>query len=80
MINSIKEEKGITLIALVVTIIVILILAGITLSLSIGNNETLIKRAHDAGKIHENALQNEITALDNFDREAGNVINELVYN
>lgn len=79
MINSIMEEKGITLIALVVTIIVILILAGITISLSIGNNETIIQRAHDSGHVYANALQNEITSIDNFDREAGNIISTIKY-
>ena len=36
-----KREKGITLIALVITIIVLLILAGISISLVIGNNGVL---------------------------------------
>ena len=33
-----KQEKGITLIALVVTIVVLLILAGVSISLVIGND------------------------------------------
>ena len=33
-----KEKKGITLIALVITIIVLLILAGITISMLFGEN------------------------------------------
>lgn len=33
-----KEQKGITLVALVITIIVLLILAGISISLALGNN------------------------------------------
>ena len=37
------QEKGITLVALVVTIIVLLILAGIALSLVLGNNGILGK-------------------------------------
>jgi len=36
-----KSEKGITLVALVITIIVLLILAGITLMLALGNNGIL---------------------------------------
>ena len=33
-----KKERGITLVALVVTIIVLLILAGVAISLTIGKN------------------------------------------
>ena len=36
-----KSEKGITLVALVITIIVLLILAGITLMLALGDNGIL---------------------------------------
>ena len=39
-----KNENGITLIALVVTIVVLLILAGISLNLVLGNNG-LIKKS-----------------------------------
>ena len=42
-----KEERGITLIALVVTIVVILILAGITISLVFGSNG-VIQKAQDS--------------------------------
>ena len=38
-----KRNKGITLIALVITIIVSLVIAGIALSLSLGNNGILEK-------------------------------------
>ena len=36
-----KNKKGITLVALVVTIVVLLILAGVSLNLLIGNNGVL---------------------------------------
>lgn len=38
-----KNEKGITLIALVITIIVLLILAGVTIAMLTGNNGILTK-------------------------------------
>ena len=44
---SSKEERGITLIALVVTMVVLLILAGITISLVFGSNG-VIKKAQDS--------------------------------
>ena len=45
--NKIKSTKGITLIALVITIVVLLILAGITMATLIGDNG-LINKAKDA--------------------------------
>ena len=52
-----KEQKGITLIALVITIIVLLILAGVTIAMLTGNNsapakanEASIRDAIGAGK------------------------------
>ena len=42
-----KRQKGITLIALVVTIVVLLILAGITISLVFGSNG-VIQKAQDS--------------------------------
>ena len=44
-----KNQKGITLIALVITIIVLLILAGVTISLTVGKNGAL-SRARTAVK------------------------------
>ncbi len=38
MMNNMKEQKGITLIALVITIIVLLILAGISIAMLTGND------------------------------------------
>ena len=49
-----KQVKGITLIALVVTIIVLLILAGIALNLTIGQNG-IFSRAQEAVVVNENA-------------------------
>ena len=41
--KQLKNQKGITLVALVVTIIVLIILAGITISMTIGNNGIFTK-------------------------------------
>ena len=43
------KEKGITLVALVVTIIIILILAGITINMIVGENG-IIRSAQEAKK------------------------------
>ena len=56
--NKMTAASGITLIALVVTIIVLLILAGVAISLSIGNNG-IFKRAQNATDTWKNAEKNE---------------------
>lgn len=63
-----KEINGITLIALVVTIIVLLILSAIAINLTIGNNG-IIKRAQDSTQKREEATaneQNELNEVANF--------------
>lgn len=50
-----KEQKGITLVALVVTIIVLLILAGVTIALVLGQNG-IIGKAQTANKSQEEAV------------------------
>ena len=50
----IKNQKGITLIALVVTIIVLIILAGISINLLFGDNG-IIKKAQNASEISQKA-------------------------
>lgn len=54
MIKETKENKGITLVALVVTIIVLLILAGIVMSLTIGN-QGLFNRSNQAVQEYQEA-------------------------
>ena len=73
-VKKVNNKKGtiagITLVALVVTIVVLLILAGVTIAL-IMNNSSIIKRAIDARDDTTNAVDKEIAGLDNL----GNVIN-----
>ena len=57
-----KQVKGITLIALVVTIIVLLILAGIALNLTIGQNG-IFTRAQKSVNTWRNAETNEQLAM-----------------
>ena len=58
-----KVEKGITLVALVVTIIILLILAGVTLNLVLSNNG-LIGRVKQGAGSYKNASLNEQAELD----------------
>ena len=57
----VKNKKGITLIALVVTIVVLLILAGVTISLLLDENG-IIAKSKDAGNANRaEAIKEEIT-------------------
>ena len=56
------KNRGITLIALIITIIIMLILAGIVLSLTIGENG-IIKKAQIAGQNYIDAAQYEENML-----------------
>ena len=70
-----KKERGITLIALIVTIIVLLILAGVTISLAI-NNQGIFNKAKTAGNAYINAQTTEQTGLNTADQEMQNIMNE----
>ena len=58
-----KNKEGITLVALVVTIIVLLILAGVAINLTIGN-KGLFSRAKLAINEWENATKTEKSEID----------------
>ena len=68
-----KQVKGITLVALVVTIIVLLILAGVAISFTLGD-DGIFRRASDASKIYENAQRNEEESL----KEVSNYIDDIL--
>mgnify|MGYP000965953754 FL=1 len=57
-----EEEKGITLVALVVTIVVLLILAGVSINLVLGNNG-IIAKAKDAETKSAEASQNDLKGM-----------------
>ena len=58
-----KEQKGITLIALVITIIVLLILAGVTIAMLGGNNGTPAKANEAAAKDAVAAAKDQINLV-----------------
>ena len=63
MKTKIKQEKGITLIALVVTIVVLLILAGVSIN-AIFSDNGIINKAKDAQNKMDQATQNDLDAID----------------
>ena len=72
---SMKNSKGITLVALVVTIVVLLILAGVSINLVLGENG-LISNAKEARDKTKTAEANEKSQLDS----ASDFISEVVNN
>ncbi len=58
-----KKEKGITLVALVVTIVVLLILAGVSISLIL-DNQGVINQSKKARTEYQNAANYERQVLD----------------
>ena len=74
--QKIREEKGITLVALVVTIIVLIILAGVTLNIVLDQNG-IINKAKQAVGDYENAqkaeqeLLGQLDAYFEFNEQAG---------
>ena len=75
---KVKNQKGITLIALVITIVVLLILAGVSINALFSDNG-IIARAKDAqNKINEAEKKDleAINELNNWLEETGGIKNE----
>ena len=69
-----KEMKGITLVALVVTIVVLLILAGVSINLVLGNNG-IIAKAKDAETKSAEASQNDLIGMNELAQQLEEQIN-----
>ena len=72
--NNKRAEKGITLIALVVTIVVLLILAGVSLN-AIFSENGIIKRAKDAQNKMDQATQNDLDSINELNNWIDGKIN-----
>ncbi len=70
------KEKGITLVALVVTIVIMLILAGITLNIALGDNG-LLKQAKKAVEKYKEAQEQENNSLSSFERQLDGIGNKI---
>ena len=73
--EKINKRKGITLISLVITIILILILAGITISILLNNG--IMDKAKFAKEQYANAQQGEIQDMDSVSNEIDNILNNV---
>lgn len=71
-----KSNKGITLVALIITIIVLLILAGVSISLVLQGN--ILGNAEKAVDSYDAAATNENDNLTYINQLIDNKINEIV--
>lgn len=64
---EIKNKRGVTLIALIVTIIILLILAGVSISMLVGE-DGVIEKARNAKQKTERATVIELARTDIYDK------------
>ena len=74
MKKKLKDEKGITLVALVVTIVVLLILAGVTITMLFGENG-IIKKAQEAKEATERDQQEIEQGLQDLNDQMDTILN-----
>ena len=75
MKKTFKSTKGITLIALVVTIVVLLILAGVSVNALFGNSG-IINKAKEAKELYEQKQQEESEEINKLNEQLGQYINK----
>ncbi len=74
-----KANKGITLVALIITIIVLLILAGVSISMVLGDNG-LIKKTQNAVNTYDNTAKDENKTLFNIENKFDQYLYNLEHN
>ena len=72
--NKLKSKKGITLVALVVTIVVLLILAGVSINLVLGDNG-IIAKAKETQRKSAEASQNDLISMNELAQQLEEQIN-----
>lgn len=75
LLDDVKSKNGITLIALIITIILMLILSGIVISLTLGDNG-IFKLAKVASKNYINAAGDEEKEVNNLQNNIDNILND----
>ena len=73
-LNRLKSSQGITLIALVVTIVILLILSGVTINMLLGE-DGIIRTAQEAKNTWEGAVANEQQEIQNLVNELNSIMN-----
>lgn len=75
MKKTLKNKQGITLVALVVTVIVLLILAGVTITSLLGD-DGIIQKAQQAANTMNEAIEIEQAKINDLQEQLNNVVNE----
>ena len=70
-----NKDNGITLIALIVTIVVLIIIAGVSLNIALGENGIFTK-AKQAADTYKNAAANEVKELKEAYKEIQKLLGE----
>ena len=76
LIDQKFKERGVTIMSLVITIIVLLILAGITIKLALDDNG-IIKQSRLASEEYQNKALQEQFALNQISKEIENASNNV---
>ena len=75
-IKSVNEnERGITLLALIITVVIMIILAAVTLNITLGDGG-IIDQAKTAAEATVNSAQSEQEQLDSLEQELANLLAE----
>ena len=69
------KERGITLVALVVTIIVLLILSGVTITV-LFSDDGIIRKAQQAAEATNTAVENELQGISDLTGKMNNILGE----
>ena len=71
--NEIVSERGITLLALIITVVIMIILAAVTLNITLGDGG-IIDQAKTAAESTVNSAQSEQEQLDSLEQELANLL------
>ena len=74
-LENLKKENGITLVALVITVVIMLILAGVAIA-AIVDGDGLFNRARQAAESYENAARDEADQIKTLMNEIDNYLND----
>ena len=71
--NQIKKQKGITLVALVITVVIMLILAGVAIA-AVVDGDGLFSKIREATEVYENAAESENDTIKSLMNEIDNYL------
>ena len=71
--NKLVTERGITLLALIITVVIMLILAAVTINVTLGDGG-LVQQARLAAERTQNAAEKEQAEIDSLQQELANIL------